>query len=46
MDGFFASLEARDPSLGRMRSYRLVAGTDLFVAWLVDVVHGRIGAPG
>jgi hypothetical protein len=46
MDGFFATLEARDPSLGRMRSYRLEAGTDLFGAWLVDVVYGRIGASG
>jgi hypothetical protein len=44
MDGFFATLEARDPSLGRMRSYHLEAGIDLFGAWLVDVVYGRIGA--
>ena len=46
MDGFLATVEARDPSLGRMRSYRLEAGTDLFSAWLVDVVYGRIGASG
>ena len=46
MDSFFATLEARDPSLGRMRSYRLEAGTDLLGAWLVDVVYGRIGARG
>jgi hypothetical protein len=46
MDGSFATLEARDPSLGRMRSYHLEAGTDLFGAWLVDVVYGRIGASG
>jgi hypothetical protein len=46
MAGFFAMLEARDPSLGRLRSYRLEAGTDLFGAWLVDVVCGRIGARG
>jgi|SRR6516164_4764468 hypothetical protein len=46
MDGFLATVEARDPSLGRMRSYRLEAGTDLFSAWLVDVVYGRIGTCG
>ncbi len=43
MDSFSATLEARDPSLGRMRSYHLEAGTDLFGAWLVDVVYDRIG---
>jgi hypothetical protein len=46
MDSFFATLEARDPSFGHMRSYRLEAGTDLFGAWLVDVIYGRIGARG
>jgi hypothetical protein len=46
MDGFFAALEARARSLGRMRSYCLQAGTDLFGAWLVDVEYGRIGATG
>ena len=46
MDGFFATLEARDPSLSCMRSYRLEAGTDLFGAWLINVVYGRIGARG
>jgi hypothetical protein len=46
MDSFFATLEARDPSLGRMSSYHLKAGTDLFGTWLVDVVYGRIGARG
>jgi hypothetical protein len=30
-------LEARDPALGRFRSYRLEAGTDLFGTWLVEV---------
>jgi hypothetical protein len=29
-----------------MRSYHLEAGTDLFGAWLVDVVYGRIGTSG
>ncbi len=38
MDGFSATLEARDPSLGRMGSYRLGASTDLLAAWLVDGV--------
>jgi len=33
VDGFFAILEALAPSLGRKRSYRLEAGTDLFGAW-------------
>lgn len=42
MDGFFETLEAREPSLGRMCSYHLEAGADLFDAWLVDVVYGRI----
>jgi hypothetical protein len=46
MDGFFATLKARDPLLGRMRSYRLEAGTDLFGAWLVDVMYGRISVRG
>ena len=44
MESFFATPEARDSSLGRMRTYRLKAGTDLFGAWLVEVVYGRIGA--
>lgn len=46
MNAFSALLEARDPALGRFRSYRLEAGTDLFGAWLVQVTYGRIGAPG
>jgi hypothetical protein len=46
MDCFFVTLEARDPSLGRMRSYRLEAGPNLLGAWLVDVVYGRIDACG
>ena len=46
MNAFSALLEAREPSLGRFRSYRLEAGTDLFGSWLVDVTYGRIGAPG
>jgi|SRR5579884_1919281 len=46
MNAFSALLEARDPSLGRFRSYRLEAGTDLFGAWLVQVTYGRIGTPG
>ena len=43
MNAFSALMEARDPSLGRFRSYRLEAGTDLFGAWLVEVEYGRIG---
>ena len=46
MNAFSALLEARDPALGRFRSYRLEAGTDLFGAWLVEVTCGRIGSPG
>jgi hypothetical protein len=46
MNAFSALLEARDPALGRFRSYRLEAGTDLFGTWLVDVTYGRIGAAG
>lgn len=46
MNAFSALLEARDPALSRFRSYRLEAGTDLFGVWLVDVIYGRIGAPG
>lgn len=46
MNAFSALLEARDPVLGRFRSYRLEAGTDLFGAWLVDVTYGRIGTRG
>lgn len=43
---FTALLEARDPALGRFRSYRLEAGPDLFGTWLVEVTYGRIGTPG
>jgi len=47
MDGVVATLAARGPSLGRMRSYRLKAGTDLLWDWLgPDVVYGRIGTCG
>jgi hypothetical protein len=46
MNAFSALLEARDPALGRLRSYRLEVGTDLFGTWLVDVTYGRIGADG
>jgi hypothetical protein len=46
MNAFSALLEARDPALGRYRSYRLEAGTDLFGAWLVEITYGRIGTPG
>jgi hypothetical protein len=46
MNAFSALLEARDPALGRFRSYRLQAGPDLFGAWLVEVTYGRIGTPG
>jgi hypothetical protein len=46
MSAFSVLLEARDPSLGRFRSYRLEAGTDLFGAWLVEVTYGRIGTAG
>jgi hypothetical protein len=43
MEGVFARLEARVPSLGRMRSYRLKAGNALFSACLVNLVYDRIG---
>lgn len=46
LDAFTASLEARDPALGRFRSYRLEAGTDLLGTWLVEITYGRIGTPG
>jgi len=46
MDAFSATLEARDPALGRFRAYHLEAGTDLLGDWLVDIVYGRIGARG
>jgi hypothetical protein len=46
MNSFSAVLEARAPALGRFRSYRLEAGTDLFGAWLVEITYGRIGTPG
>lgn len=46
MNAFSALLEARDPALGRFRSYRLEAGTDLLGAWLVEVTYGRIGTGG
>jgi hypothetical protein len=46
MDAFTAMLEARDPSLGRFRAYRLEAGTDLLGDWLVEITYGRIGTPG
>lgn len=46
MDVFSALLEARDPALGRFRSYRLDAGTDLLGDWLVDITYGRIGTRG
>ncbi len=46
MNAFSVLLEARDPALGRFRSYRLQAGQDLFGAWLVEVTYGRIGTPG
>jgi hypothetical protein len=45
MDAFTAMLEARDPALGRFRSYRLEAGTDL-LGDLVEITYGRIGARG
>ncbi len=46
MNAFSALLEARDPALGRFRSYHLQAGTDMFGTWLVEVNYGRIGTPG
>ena len=46
MDAFSALLEARDPARGRMRSYRIEAGTDLLGDWVVDVTYGRIGTRG
>jgi len=46
MDAFSATLEAKDASLGRFRSYHVEAGTDLLGDWLVDVTYGRIGTRG
>jgi WGR domain-containing protein len=46
MDAFTAMLEARDPTLGRFRAYRLEAGTDLLGDWLVEITYGRIGTRG
>jgi hypothetical protein len=46
MDAFTAVLEARDPTLGRFRAYRLEAGTDLLGDWLVEITYGRIGPRG
>lgn len=45
-NAFSVLLEARDPAIGRFRSYRLSAGTDLFDAWIVEVKFGRIGTAG
>lgn len=46
MDAFSATLEARDPALGRFGAYHLEAGTDLLGDWLVDITYGRIGTRG
>jgi hypothetical protein len=46
MNAFSALLEARNPALGRFRSYRLEARRDLFGAWLVEITYGRIGTSG
>jgi predicted DNA-binding WGR domain protein len=42
----FIELHARDPANNRHRSWRVVAGVDLFGLWTVHVSFGRIGAPG
>lgn len=46
MNAFTAIMEARNPALGRFRSYRLEAGTDLLGDWLVEITYGRIGTRG
>jgi hypothetical protein len=46
MNAFSALLEAKDPALGRFRSYQLDAGPDLFGAWLVEITYARIGTQG
>ncbi len=46
MDAFTATLEARDPALGRFRAHRLEAGTALPGDWLVEITYGRIGTSG
>jgi predicted DNA-binding WGR domain protein len=46
INAFTALLAARNPALGRFRSYRLEAGPDLFGAWLVQITYGRIGTRG
>ena len=43
---FAARLEACDPARDCFRSYRLEAGTDLFGAWMVEAIYGRIGSRG
>lgn len=45
MNAFSALLEARNPALGRFRSYHMQAGQDLFGTWLVEISYGRIGTP-
>jgi hypothetical protein len=43
---FAIALEARDPSRGLARTYRLAVGRDLFGTWVIELRHGRIGCPG
>lgn len=38
--------EARDPARNIARSYRIVAGQDLFGDWVAELTYGRIGAKG
>jgi hypothetical protein len=46
LNGFTATLEARDPARDCWRAYRIEAGLDLLGDWLVDVTYGRIGSRG
>ena len=43
---FRITLEARNPSRGCLRHYRVEAGTDLFGVWVVEISYGRIGTVG
>ena len=43
---FSILLEACDPERNRWRSYRIMAGQDLFGDWVVELTYGRIGSRG
>ncbi|HME20459.1 MAG TPA: WGR domain-containing protein [Acetobacteraceae bacterium] len=39
-------LEARNPTVNRLRRWRIELSQDLFGMWVVDVEFGRIGSSG